>query len=132
MTDQKEWWHQDMDMLANQLTKGVLNEMKKRITRSRIQNERLELNENTERMKAFFEREITRYNKRKQYMKKKNICLKDTKQHNNEMEKFVEELQKQCDYWEQKCLSVGEKLKSIVQLYGVARLKEALARGEPI
>ena len=52
--------------LAGQLTRGVLNEMKKRIQTSNIKKQKLELDENSQRMKEFFEREINRYERRKQ------------------------------------------------------------------
>ena len=45
--------------------------MKRRITTSNIQKEKLQLNEDTDRMKAFFEREIKRYNHRKDSMRLK-------------------------------------------------------------
>jgi hypothetical protein len=61
-----EWWNQTMNELAIQLSKGILNEMKKRILTSNIKKEKLQLNEHTDRMKEFFQREIERYKKRKQ------------------------------------------------------------------
>jgi hypothetical protein len=64
-TTANQWWHEDMTNHAAQLSKGVLNEMKRRIQTSNIQKEELQLDENTERMKQFFEREIKRYTKRK-------------------------------------------------------------------
>ena len=66
------WWHDNLTTLANQLSVGVLNEMKHRITTSNIQKEKLQLNEDTPRIKAFFEREIKRYNHRKESMRLKN------------------------------------------------------------
>ena len=54
-----------MNELAGQLSKGVLNEMKRRIRTSNIQKEKLTLYENTDRMRQFFEREVLRYTKRK-------------------------------------------------------------------
>ena len=60
-----------MSELAGQLSKGVLNEMKSRIVSSNIKKERLVLGESTERMKQFFEREVKRYEIRKQNMQKK-------------------------------------------------------------
>jgi hypothetical protein len=56
---------------AAQLSKGVLNEMKRRIQTSNIQKEKLQLKENTERMKQSFKREIKRYTKRKEAMRLK-------------------------------------------------------------
>jgi hypothetical protein len=68
-TNTNQWWHDDMTSHAAQLSKGVLNEMKRRIQMSNIQKEKLQLDENTERMKQFFEREIKRYTKRKETMR---------------------------------------------------------------
>ena len=50
------WFSQTFRELASQLSSGALNEMKKRILNTRIQGEKLELNEESERMKAFFKR----------------------------------------------------------------------------
>ncbi len=70
-TNVYQWWHDDMTNHAAQLSKGVLNEMKRRIQTSNIQKEKVQLDENTERMKKFFEREIKRYTKRKAAMRHK-------------------------------------------------------------
>lgn len=51
------WWSPALNALAEQLSKGVLNEMKKRIANSNIKKEKLQLNEDTKRMKDFFQRE---------------------------------------------------------------------------
>ena len=63
-----------MNQYVQQLSKGILNEMKKRILNSNIKKEKLELNEDSQRMTEFFQREIERYNKRK------------SKQNNNQQE----------------------------------------------
>ena len=60
-----------MITLATKLSKGVLNEMKNRILTSNIQKENLQLNEDTDRMKDFFTREIQRFNNRKESIKVK-------------------------------------------------------------
>jgi hypothetical protein len=60
------WWHDDMSELASSLPKGALNDMRRRILSSNIQREKLALNESTDRMKQFFEREILRVEKRRQ------------------------------------------------------------------
>jgi hypothetical protein len=73
-----QWWHDDMTTHAAQLSKGVLTEMKRRIETSNIQKEKLQLNENTERMKQFFEREMKRYTKRKEATQLKEQPLKST------------------------------------------------------
>ena len=65
------WWHPSLTILADQLSKGVLNEMKNRILTSNIQKEKLQLNEDTDRMKDFFTREIQRFNNRKDNIKVK-------------------------------------------------------------
>jgi hypothetical protein len=78
MTDNniiEQWWHDDMSLLAAQLSNGVLNEMKRRIHTSNIRKHKLTLNENTERMTAFFNAEIRRYEKRKDNQKKKQDKL---------------------------------------------------------
>ena len=65
------WWNAAMQHLAVQLSKGVLNEMKQRILKTNIKKERLALDENTDRMRDFFDREIRRYNNRKEATKLK-------------------------------------------------------------
>ena len=60
-----------MSVLASQLSKGVLNEMKTRILTSNIKKEKLKLTDSSQSMKSFFEREHKRYNIRKENMKKK-------------------------------------------------------------
>jgi hypothetical protein len=71
----EQWWHDDMSPLAAQLSNGVLNEMKRRIQTSNIRKHKLQLNENTDRMTAFFDAEIRRYEKRKDTQKKKQDKL---------------------------------------------------------
>ena len=71
-TENEQWWHDDLSPLASQLSKGILNEMKQRILKSNIQKEKLTLNESTQRMKIFFERELTRYKNRKESLKQNN------------------------------------------------------------
>jgi hypothetical protein len=39
------WWHDNLTNLADQLSKGVLTEMKRRIQTSNIQREKLQLDE---------------------------------------------------------------------------------------
>jgi serine phosphatase RsbU (regulator of sigma subunit) len=65
------WWHEDVSHLASQLSSGVLNEMKRRILSSNIQKEKLKLGESSHRMRQFFQREIQRYNNRKQKQSRK-------------------------------------------------------------
>ena len=59
------WWHPTLNALAEQLSKGCLNEMKKRIQNSNIKKQKLKMDEDSQRMREFFQREIERYNKRK-------------------------------------------------------------------
>ena len=60
------WWSPALNVLAEKLSQGCLNEMKRRILKSNIQKQKLKLNEDTQRMRDFFEREIKRHNNRKQ------------------------------------------------------------------
>ena len=59
------WWNPALNIFATQLSKGMLNEMKKRIETSNIKKEKLMPNEDSPRMRAFFEREIGRFERRK-------------------------------------------------------------------
>ena len=71
----ESWWSPAMNIFAEQLSRGVLNEMKKRILKSNIKKEKLKLDEDTERMKQFFQREIERHNKKKAKLKHKQKTL---------------------------------------------------------
>jgi hypothetical protein len=77
MNKNSNWYHDNLSELASQLSKGILTEMKRRIHTSNIQREKLELNEDTDRMRSFFEREITRYSKRKEATRLKQTSTKD-------------------------------------------------------
>ena len=57
------WWSPALNVLAEKLSQGCLNDMKRRILKSNIQKQKLKLNEDTQRMRDFFEREIKRHNK---------------------------------------------------------------------
>ncbi len=106
----EQWWHDDMSEKAAKLSNGVLNEMRRRIETTRVNKEKLELNESSERMNTFFDKEIARYTKRVESVKKKrdveqsietfkyivrkllecNISLaKKCRKHNIEIEKVV-------------------------------------------
>ena len=61
-----------MEDFAKRLTSGVLREMHDRILHTNIQREKLELGEDSDRMKAFFEREIVRCESRRLKRTKKN------------------------------------------------------------
>jgi hypothetical protein len=94
------WYNEKYNDLADQLSKGVLNEMKTRIETSNINKEKLELGEETERMKDFFEREIQRYKKRKQTTEDKahlngRMKMLETEVHRcqSELESVVESLE---------------------------------------
>jgi hypothetical protein len=71
------WWHDNFTELAAQLSRGVLTEMKRRIQTSNIQREKLQLDEDSPNMRSFFEREIKRYNKRKEATRLKQTDIKD-------------------------------------------------------
>jgi hypothetical protein len=58
------WWHPDNNDLAQQLSVGILNELKHRITHTNIKREKLQLHESSERIRQLFQREIARYTKR--------------------------------------------------------------------
>jgi hypothetical protein len=64
---ESSWWNSSWNELATQLSSGILNEMKKRILTSNVKKEKLQLDDKSEKMKEFFEREIQRYNKRKKH-----------------------------------------------------------------
>lgn len=72
------WWHNTMNDLAGQLSNGILTEMKRRILTSNIQKEKLQPQENTERMRQFFEREIARYQKRKLHVQQQKSLTDQT------------------------------------------------------
>ena len=65
------WWHPTLNVLAEQLSKGCLNEMKRRIQTSNIKREKLKINEDSQRMREFFQREIKRHHKRKTKLKQR-------------------------------------------------------------
>jgi hypothetical protein len=70
----QQWWHDDMSSLAEQLGKGALTEMYRRILTSNIQREKLKPDESTDRMRSFFDREIQRFQKRKQAAADKKLA----------------------------------------------------------
>jgi hypothetical protein len=55
-----------MSVLASQLSKGVLNEMKTMILTSNIKKDKLKLTDSSQSMTEFFEREKKRYETRTQ------------------------------------------------------------------
>lgn len=85
------WWNPALNVFAEQLSKGVLNEMKKRIQTSNIKKEKLQLNEDTKRMREFFEREIERHNKRKAKLKQKRDDIQNI---NKQLQNIQQQLQK--------------------------------------
>ena len=96
---EQQWWHPALNVLAQQLSKGVLNEMKKRILGSNIKKEKLQLDEDSKRMRDFFEREIQRHNKRKQTLNQRRQNLQHiTKQ----LQEVQQKLKKQDDELRQK------------------------------
>ena len=92
MTDDKTWWHGALATFASQLTCGVLNEMKKRILTTKIKGEKLELNENTDRMKEFFQREIRRHQNRQRNLAKK-LHDPETERLKQEVERLKKQLE---------------------------------------
>jgi hypothetical protein len=60
-----------MSEKAAALSTGVLNEMKCRIEKTNINKEKLTLNESSDRMNVFFDKNIERYTKRLDATKKK-------------------------------------------------------------
>ena len=96
MAQQQKWWHRSMSELAEQLSTGVLNEMRNRILSSHIKKEKLELGESTQRMREFFEREIKRYSTRKENMKKKQEGIDMYRQMLRELVECNVSLAKKC------------------------------------
>jgi len=103
-TSQSQWWHADLNHLASQLSRGMLNDMKRRILTSNIKKEKLTLNENGERIKEFFEREISRYQRRQASLtaKKREIA---------QSQHTTKRLQTKLRYKEQEC----EQYKKIIE-----------------
>jgi hypothetical protein len=89
MTDQ--WWNDAFSDVAELLTKGVLNEMKKRILNTKIKGNKLTLDENTALMREFFQRELKRYQTRRT-----NLA---TKLGNPENERLTAEVMFLKDQW---------------------------------
>ena len=85
------WWNPALNVLAGKLSKGVLNEMKKRIQSSNIKKEKLQLNEDTKRMRAFFQREIERHNKRKAKLNQKRQNIQNI---SKQLQNIQQQLQK--------------------------------------
>jgi hypothetical protein len=71
MNENEQWWNGAFSGIAGQLTKGVRNEMRKRILQTKIKGEKLSLGENTCLMREFFERELKRYQNRRANLAKK-------------------------------------------------------------
>ena len=57
----KQWWHDSMQSLADQLSSRDLYDMRKRIMTKLVRKEKLKLNENTTRMRNYFRRVLARY-----------------------------------------------------------------------
>ena len=74
-----------------------MNEMRKRVLSSNIQKEKLDLKENSKRMTDFFQREIERYNKRKQNMCKKQHESDELKRENDELKLNLKTQQDECE-----------------------------------
>jgi hypothetical protein len=108
------WWNFALRHLAERLPGSILSEMKQRIQRGRIQKQELQLNENTARMKAFFEREIDRYDKRKQHMMNRAKLAK-------EQEVELEKLSKQLAHMTQVAARLTRQNKTLLREVQVLR-----------
>jgi hypothetical protein len=86
----EQWWHDDMSEKAAVLSTGVLNEMKRRIETTNINKEKLTLNESSERMKDFFDKNIARYEKRLEALKKQREETKSLDKHKAIIRKLLE------------------------------------------
>ena len=129
------WWNPEMNHLALQLPNGMLNEMRKRVLSGKIRNETLELDENTERMKQFFEREISRYNKRKDHLNQRNKKV-------SEMEIEIETLITDNEILKEENIKLKESYKTLemeafktrsiieklIENYGVEGVKKMVGR----
>ena len=89
------WWNPALNALADQLSQGVLNEMKKRILCSNIKKEKLQLDESSERMRDFFKREIERHNKRKQTLKQKSQKVQEIVKELQRVQQRLQQVQTQ-------------------------------------
>ena len=95
------WWSPAMNILADQLSKGVLNEMKKRILKSNIRKQRLTLDEDSKRMREFFEREIQRHNKKRANLKHKQRTLQSITKQLQEVQQALSKKDKELSEKEQ-------------------------------
>jgi hypothetical protein len=98
---ESSWWNSSWNELATQLSSGILNEMKKRILTSNVKKEKLQLDDKSEKMKEFFEREIQRYNKRKKTLSEHRLqsqqAITDNERNKNqilELEKIIRKKEK--------------------------------------
>ena len=110
MENQVQWWHENLNSFAEQLPKGVLNEMKLRIENGNIRKEKIMMNEDTDRIKEFFNREIERYKKR---LNKQDELQKSQKDLDLKLEE-VQELEKKLIDKEEKYQSEIASLKKQV------------------
>ena len=127
------WWHGAMNVLASRLAKGVLNEMKRRVINGKIQNQKLQLTENTQRMRAFFEREIARYNKRKQYLARRQAEadnaaaeLDKLQEEAKVMRVRIEKLVKQNRDLHKQVARTDPILKKIIEVIGIEQLRRIM------
>jgi hypothetical protein len=110
-----KWWNRNFDNFARQLTKGALNEMKKRIENTKIQGETLQLGEASERMRDFFHREIKRCNKRNDNLAKKLLSPEIGKLRTriSQLEKDVSYYKQATSKYKERCRELDGYLKSI-------------------
>lgn len=109
------WWHPELNDVAELVPAAQRSEMKQRILSSNIRKEKLALNENTERMRDFFEREIRRYNNRRRGQGLKRQLRSDL----FTAETTVEELKQQVASLQKE---LEEKANRITQLEEEARM----------
>ena len=86
----EQWWHDDMSEKAAKLGNGVLNEMKRRIEKTNINKEKLTLDESSKRMNVFFDKNVTRYEKRMESLKKKRDEEKSVEKYKSIVRKLLE------------------------------------------
>ena len=135
--DEKEeeelWWNSKFDDLASQLPKSILMEMKDRILGSKIQKQKLELNDDSQHMADFFVKEVERY--KKKLSKPDDLKLKAeteikeiTEEHNTVMTRLANELAglKEIILQQQRQRSRFEEEK--LKLYSKIKEQQALVR----
>ena len=93
VTMSSQWWSPNLQDLASQLPPGALNEMRRRILHTNIQREKLALDEDTARMRSFFQREIKRH-QNKLKSQRRRLCGPELDQLRQENAKLKEDVAK--------------------------------------